>query len=239
MSQSKCARVHARIPYAYTICNAKRLVKSGDCVFKEGSFELKMCDLSNGGMGVESEENLINGSFLTFDIEIEGIKYNTMGIVKWKMSGEVTNKYGIEFVGTGNMLYRHIDVISKHQSFFKMVEQQNKERRRHKRHDIIQEVICSEIFRDNNLEGERVTNRVMQMRDVSIQGTRLHSSQKLATGAFMSIQFVMQKKIVALKGKIVWSKYSLKGSSGMKYASGIEFINLSGEEKKSLKKLVS
>lgn len=239
MSQIECARVHARIPYKYIINNAKRLIKTGDCVLKEGNFDLQVYDLSKGGMGVETNENLLEGSFLSFDIAIEDIKYTIMGIVKWKKPGELTHRYGIEFVGTGNMLYRHIDVIAKHQSFFHLTDQENTERRRQERREILQEAICSEICRDANIEGERFTNRAMQMHDLTFQGTKLYSSQRLATGAVISIKFVKFNKVVLLQGKIVWSKYSLKGSSGMKYASGIEFINLNVEDLHIIKKLLS
>lgn len=239
MSQKDSVRVHARIPYRFAINNAKRLIMTEGCVVQEGSFKLQAFDLSKGGIGVVTKENLANGAFLTFDIGIEDIQYSIMGMVKWKMSDELTHRYGIEFMGTGNMLYRHIDALSKNQSFFHSVDPKHTERRRHERREMIQEVVCSEIFRDGNPDGERITNRVMQMYDLSYQGTRLHSSLKLTVGAVISIQFVKHKKVIALRGKIIWSKYTLKGMSGMKYATGIEFISLKAEDLYTLKNLLS
>ena len=239
MNQRDCVRVHARVPYKYMINNAKLLVMTGDCVLREGSFKLAAFDLSKGGIGVITKENLPNGAFLTFDISIEDIQYTIMGMVKWKMSNEFTHRYGIEFMGTGNMLYRHIEALSTSQSFFHTVDQKHTERRRHERREMVMEVLCSEIFRNDNPEGERITNRVMQMYDLSFQGTRILSSQKLAVGAVISIQFVKNKKIIAFKGKIIWSKYTLKGISGMRYASGIEFLSLNVEDLHALKSLLS
>lgn len=238
MKQKECVRVHARIPYKYAIGNARQLIMSDDCVTQAGRFELHAFDLSKGGIGVITKSDIPNGTFLMFDIGIEEIKYTVMGLVKWKASNEFTHRYGIEFVGTGNMLYRHIDALSKNQSFFDKVVEKREERRRHERRDVQQEVVCTEIFRDGNPEGERVTNRVMQIVDLSFQGARLNSSQKLAAGAVVSMQFVRQGQVVAFKGKIIWSKYTLKGVSGMKYASGVEFVGLTVENLYSLRSML-
>lgn len=239
MKQKECARIHARIPYKYAISNAKQLIRAGDSVAKEGRFVLQAFDLSKGGIGVITKDDIPSGTFLTFDIGIEDIQYTVMGLIKWKATNEFMHRYGIEFVGTGNMLYRHIDALSKNQSFFHKVEEKRMERRRHERLEMLQEVVCNEIFRDGNSELERVTNRVMQMVDLSFQGTRLNSSQKLAVGAVFTLQFVRQGQIVALKGKVIWSKYTLKGVDGMKYASGVEFVGVKVEDLYTLRSLLN
>ena len=226
MNDKRDYRVHKRISYERILDNVRVIRHKESELLEEEQFSLKTHDLSKGGIGVASTIKISTGIFLKFDIILENIQYDVMGIVKWRHKDDINYRYGIEFIGIANMFYRHIHLITNKKSFFDQKSEGQIEKRRHERYPIVQEVLSNEIYYEINGKREQIKGINIKIRNLSFQGAGINSSEKLNVGDILIFQCFFHNEISSFKGKIVWSKYNLNGSIGMRYEAGIEFMDL-------------
>ena len=225
MNNKREYRVHKRISYERILDNV-RVIRHKESELVEDKFSINAYDLSQGGIGIISSKKISTGTFLKFYIVLENIQYDVMGIVKWGRKEDVTYRYGIEFIGIANMFYRHIHLITNKKSFFDQKFKGAIEKRRHERYSISQEVLSNEIYYEIDGKKEQIKGINIKIRNLSFQGAGMNSSEKLNIGSVIVFQCFFNNEISSFKGKIVWSKYNLNGSIGMRYEAGIEFMDL-------------
>jgi len=87
--------------------------------FKE-SVLFEVLNISQGGLFVRSEVFLKLDSILWYTFYLEKIPYVVLSRVRWVKKENDRYLYGLEFLSTSNMLYRHLKHFVASDNFFDM-----------------------------------------------------------------------------------------------------------------------
>lgn len=100
-------RFHKRIPHRAIIHFNKYILSDGTLLNIEES-TLELFDISIYGAGISTDVNIEPGSFLNFTLYVEQIPYQVLAQIRWKSSNQDIFRYGVEFIQSSNMMFRHL-----------------------------------------------------------------------------------------------------------------------------------
>ena len=112
-------REFKRVEYHVEMECSHVIKPDGSNIHLDRPARMVMMDLSIGGIGIVSDVDFDQESILTFTLYLERVPHTIMARVQWKsIKGEMF-KYGLEFIGTPNQLFRQLQrIISEKQAIF-------------------------------------------------------------------------------------------------------------------------
>ncbi len=111
-------RIHERIPMSMTICCRTYVDHRGEDQPFEEPLKFDVVNLSVGGILVKSRDYIEPEKVLHYTFYLEEIAYVIMSRIRWVEEIAGGYIYGLEFLVTPNMMYRHLREFVKKQSHY-------------------------------------------------------------------------------------------------------------------------
>lgn len=111
-------RIHDRVPYRVDVECIHYYKPDGSESKFNHPVHMDVFDLSLGGIGIITKTHFDPGTVLVFTLYLENVPYTVMALVRWHHGNDFTNRYGLEFIGPSNMMFRHLKTLTHGESLF-------------------------------------------------------------------------------------------------------------------------
>lgn len=228
-------RLNPRIPMRTSI-NIRELFSSdGSLLTPSQPVQMEVFDISVTGAGVLSKVDLPLDSFLIFVIYLEQLPYEVMAVVRWKNTNQLYYRYGLEFMGPSNMMYRHLKALSSQNSFFDKpssfgsLSDKKLESRNYSRFDFTTSILCFKYSINNQMNTECVPF-LFHLKDLSYTGIGLTCDLKLEANSVLSFNLQHRDTLRTMDVEVMWSKYHINQHSYGRFITGARFKHSSSQD---------
>ena len=209
----------------------KRYAVEGICGNVHCLSDLKVINISVDGAAIETTNRLeVNGEY-RFRIDYKGAPLHVTGFVTWskltrsekRRSGELVPIYkaGVKFIG---IMDKKADILL---SFI----EDNKVRTPERRAGVRYKLNSSENIKVGYPYG-------YDMKKISLSGMEIETEHPLTPDSIHDMEFWLNDGTVNITGKIV-TCVEIPMENLTKYTMGVEFVGISDEDKKLLKRFLS
>lgn len=106
-------RIHERKFYREKMEVYRYYDEVGRLIVLEEPLHYEVYDISLGGLGVLTKSKPVPASVLEFTLYLNQVPYRVMAKVAWYETNQIYHRYGLEFIGQNNMMFRQMKEMLK------------------------------------------------------------------------------------------------------------------------------